>query len=127
MTLELSNHSANPYIYYPFEVEDRDGTGCKKCFEFGTNRIPPIAELAPHAITTRTLSTPELPRGFPVRFRVRVQEKLTGLGGFLERRELRFRHEPNPARKPPFSYPFDKQTEVFESPSEVVSQEFIVP
>ena len=59
-----------------------------------------------------------------VRLTMSVQEVLTGAKGFLRRVELR-RIDKTPNRMP--LNPYDKNSQVFGKPIEVVTEEFVAP
>jgi len=47
LTFEITNHTADPYIFFPFEVQVRNGNGWTKFEGFDITKIHPHPTLAP--------------------------------------------------------------------------------
>jgi len=122
-TFEIRNHAAAPYIFYPFEVQVRNGTVWSKCLGFKVGKVHPLPTLDPMGLASYTVEVTNLPAGSVVRFKIRAQKILTGLNGLLRRFELNF----GSTRSSISLNPFDKTSTVFEIPREVVSDEFVEP
>lgn len=124
-TFEVKNHTGVSYIFLPFEVEVRDGSVWRRCFEFQNYR-PRHATVGAYAVISYTCQMTNLPAGPSLRFKILAQKTLTGLNGFIRRFELNLRQTRPPGSRLSLN-PFDKKSRVFGLPREVVSEEFFEP
>lgn len=124
VTVQISNGTANDFIFYPSKLEAREGTGWRKVCEFRADSFHPAPCVAAHSATNFTWDAPNVRVGSTVRVTMRAQEVLTGAKGFLRRVELR-RIDKTPNRVP--LNPYDKNSKVFGKPIEIVTEEFIAP
>jgi hypothetical protein len=125
MTFEIKNHTAAPYIFFPFEVRTRNGNTWRKFQGFTAGTIHPIPTLAPTGLASYTVDVTNLPAGSVVRFAIRAQETLLGVKGFVRRAELNVRNRPAGAGGGISLNPHDANSKVFGLPTEIESEDFI--
>lgn len=127
MTFEIKNHTSNPYIFFPFEVQVRDGNGWRKFQGFDT-RINPFPTLDPGGLASYAVSVTNLPAGSVVRFSVRPQKILLGFNGFIRRAQFNLQRQRGGGGGTRISLnPNDKNSKVYGPPTKVVSEEFVEP
>lgn len=122
MTFEIKNHSATPYIFFPFEVQVRNGKVWTKVQDFNIGTIHPVPKVDPGSLASYTVNVTNLPVGSAVRFSIRPQKILLGVNGFVRRAELKLEH--HGASSIPLN-PNDRNRQVYGSPTEVVSEEYV--
>lgn len=122
MIFEITNHTADPYIFFPFEVQVRNGTDWTE-FE-GFDR-PRFIRLAPRGVASYTVNVTNLPAKSVVRFSIRPQKTLLGVDGFVRRAELNLKKQGGGAGGWTSLNPNDKNSQVFGLPTEVVSEEWV--
>lgn len=128
MTLQISNRTANGFIFYPFKLEAREGTGWKTRCKFEAPSFHPTPEVAPYSFTNLTFEVTNAPLGSSLRLTIRVQEILTGPKGFLRRVQVRHNDNISGSGGKPFPLnPYDKWSKVFGKPIEVVTEDFVLP
>jgi hypothetical protein len=128
MTLQISNHTANGFIFHPFKLEAREGDGWKTRCKFEATSFRPAPELTAYSLTNFTFEVTNAPAGSSLRFTIRVQEVLTGAKGFIRRVEVRHQDTISGSGGKPFPLnPYDKWSKVFGKPIEVVTEEFVLP
>lgn len=120
MTIQISNHTAHAFIFYPTKLEARAGTGWNTISEFTDRSL--MGRLAPYSFTNYICETLSTPAGSSLRLRIYAQEVLTGPKGFLRRIQLRTAGR-TPSQVP--LNPYDKQSWVYGKASEVVTEEFV--
>lgn len=122
VTLSISNHCGKAFIFYPFKVEAREGTGWKTCWQFQPGFT--MSSVDPHSFTNYTCDVTNMPSGSSLRLTIYVQEILTGPKGFLRRVQLHYLgRTPNRIAL----NPYDKMSKVFGMPIEVATEEFVQP
>lgn len=128
MRFEVKNHTSDPYIFFPFEVQVRTGNSWTKLQGFDLTMIHPVPKLDPAGLASYTLGVTNLPAGTAVRFTIRPQKVLLGINGFVRRAELEVERK---ARGTPGAgggvslNPYDRSSHVYGMPTEVVSEEFV--
>lgn len=122
-TFEITNKTGSTYVFFPGQVEVLSGAAWKKCFEFDNAYALPPSVGAHGCKTYDDVGRGLLPKGSPLRFRLRAQKILTGLNGFIRRFKLNLR--PGVPHIP--LNPFDKTSTVAGPPVEIVSDEFVEP
>lgn len=131
MSFEVKNHTAEPYIFFPFEVQVRSGDSWTKFQGFDITRIHPAPKLDPAGLVSYTVGVTNLPAGTVVRLAIRPQKVLLGVNGFVRRAELEVKRKSRGAAGAgggglPLN-PYDKNSQVYGMPTEVVSEEFVEP
>ena len=126
LTFQITNHTGNAYVFYPYEVEAKEGPEWKRCFQFWNNPPPRLGypTLAANAFLAYTCTATNLPSGCSLRFKMRVQKQLEGLESFMRR--VKLRQSGVFARDPISLNPFGRD-KVFGMPVEIVSDEFTPP
>ena len=126
MSFEVKNRTANPYIFFPFQVQIRNGNGWTNFQDFDMTKIHPSPKIGPKALASYTLYVTNLPAGSHVRFVIRPQKVLLGASGFIRRAELEMdrKRRGTGGSGIPLN-PYDKSSQVYGMPIEVVSEEFI--
>ena len=119
MTFEVTNHTADPYIFCPFELQVRNGNAWTKFQGFDITKIDPFPTLAPRGLASYTVNVTNLLAGSVVRFSIRPQKVLLGVNGFVRRAELEVKGGGIPLN------PYDKNSQVFGLSTEVVSEEWV--
>jgi len=125
MTFEIKNHTADPYIFHPFEVQVRNGNAWAKFQGFDIIKIHPAPKIDPKGLASYTLNVTNLPAASVVRFKIRPQKTLLGVNGLVRRAELNLKKQ-GPSGGFPLN-PYDRNSNVFGLPTEVVSEEFVEP
>lgn len=126
MTFEITNHTADPYIFFPFEVQVRKSNDWTRFQACDTGGIGPIPKLNPNRAACCTICITNLPAGSVVRFAMHVQKTLLGVEGFAKRAELDLKEAGAPGRGTGLPLnPSDKHTAVFGSSKEVVTEEWV--
>src|SRR5689334_8836187 len=92
ISFEIKNYTADPYIFFPFEVRVRNGTNWTKFQGFDISKINPHPTLNPGGVASYTVSVTNLPPGSVVRFSIRPQKILLGINGFVRRAELNLKN-----------------------------------
>lgn len=122
MTFEIKNHTANPYIFFPFEVQVRNGNGWSKFQGFDIGTIHPIPKIDPKGLASYTVDVTNLPAASVVRFSIRPQKILLGVNGFVRRAELELDRRKQGGGGGGVSLnPYDKNGQVFGLPTEAVA------
>jgi hypothetical protein len=123
MTFEITNHTAYPYIFFPFEVQIRNGNGWSKFQGFDITKIHLHPTVAPRGVASYTVNVTNVPAGCSVRFSIRPQKVLLGVNGFVRRAELELKGQ---ARGGGISLnPYDRNSQVFGLPTEVVTEGWV--
>lgn len=125
MTFEIKNHTSNPYIFFPFEVQVRNENRWNKFQGFDT-RISPFPTLDPGGLATYSVSVTNLPAGSVVRFTIHPQKIILGFNGFVKRAELDLQNLRSGGPRLSLN-PNDKNSKVYGPPKMVLSEEFAVP
>jgi hypothetical protein len=125
MTFEIKNHTAVPYIFFPFEVRIRNGNTWSKFQGFTAGTIHPIPTVDPTGLSSYTVDVTNLPKGSVVRFTLRAQETLMGMKGFVRRAELNVKNLPAGSGGGISLNPNDANSKVFGLPTEIETEEFI--
>ena len=127
-TFEILNRTGSPYAVIPLEVEAQEGGTWRRCFFFVERLSSPSAiypwrdVVAPHGLGSRVYELTNLPPKVPLRLRCYINRELTGVPGFWERFQLRFRYHHDYMSL----NPSDKYTTVFERKVyQITSEEFI--
>jgi len=121
MSFEITNHTADPYIFFPFEVQVRKGNSWTNFEGFDITKIHPPPTLAPRGAASYTVNVTNLPADSVVRFSIRHQRTLLGVDGFVRRAELNLKKQGTGVSL----NPRDKNSQVFGLPTEVVSEQWI--
>jgi hypothetical protein len=121
MTFEIKNHTATPYIFFPFEVQIRNGNAWTRLQGFDMQTIHPPPKIDVRSLASYTINVTNVPSGSVVRFSIRPQKILLGVNGFVRRAELKLEH--HGASSIPLN-PNDRNSQVYGSPTEVVSDGF---
>ena len=124
MTFEIKNHTADPYIFFPFEVQIRNGNAWTVFQRFDMSTIQPIPKVNPNGLASYTVNVTNLPAGSVVRFSIRLQKTLLGVDGLVRRAELNLKKQGGGGKGISLN-PYDRNSQVFGLPTEVVSEEFI--
>ncbi len=129
MNFEIKNQSSDPYIFFPFEVQIRNGNAWTKFQGFDITKIHPAPKIDPQGLASYTLNVTNLPAGSVVRFSIRPQKVLLGLNGFVRRAELEVKRQTGGGAGGggggiPLN-PYDRNSQVYGMPIEVVSEEFV--
>jgi hypothetical protein len=126
MSFEVKNQTADSYIFYPFEMQIRNRNAWTKFQGFDIKQFHQSPKLSPNGLASCTVNVTNLPAGALVRFGIRSQKVLVGPRGFIRRAEfdLKQRRKGGPGVWIPLN-PYDKNSQVYSRPSEVVSEEFI--
>lgn len=130
VTFEITNHTADLYIFNPFEVQVQNGsvwTNVRGFDDSTTLRaiLTPIPTIDPKGRATYMFDVTNLPAGSVVRFKIRPAKALMGVSGFLKRVEFNLKRLGQGGGPWPPLNPNDKRTHVFGLPSEVTSEEFV--
>jgi hypothetical protein len=118
MTFEIKNHSATPYIFFPFEVHVRNGNAWTRLQGFNIGTIHPIPKVNPKGVASYTVNVTNLPARSGVRFSIRPQKILLGVNGLVRRAELKLE---NHGGTIPLN-PNDRNSQVYGLPTEVVEK-----
>ena len=122
MTFEITNHTADPYIFFPSEVQVRNGNRWTKFQGFDITKIHPTLKIDPKGLASYTVNVTNLPSKSVVRFSIRPQKLLLGVDGFVRRAELKVKKQGGVGL--PLN-PYDRKSQVYGQPSEVVSEEWV--
>jgi len=125
LAFEITNHTADRYIFVPKEVQVRKGNDWVKFRGF--ERAMTFPTLAPRAVVSiYTVDVTNLPVGSAVRFKIRPQKVLLGLDGFIRRAELDLNKQRQGAGRPwiPLN-PYDTNGTVYGRATELVSEEWV--
>jgi hypothetical protein len=125
MTFEIKNHTTDPYIFFPYEVQVRNSNDWTRFQALGSTRIQPIPTLAPKGVVSYTVNVTNLHAGSVVRFAIRVQKTLMGVQGFARRAELDLKGAGASGGTGISLNPNDKNSSVFGLPKEVLTEEWI--
>jgi hypothetical protein len=124
MTFEITNHTADHYVFFPFEVQIRNGNTWTKFQGWSDiSKIHPIPKIDPKGIASYTVNVTNLPDGSVVRFSIRPQKMLMGFDGFLRRAELNLKSRGRGGWIP--LNPNAPRTEFYGRPTEVTSEEWV--
>jgi hypothetical protein len=130
MTFEIKNRTADPYVFFPFEVQVRNGDAWTKFQGWSDiSMIHPIPKLDPKSLASYTLNVTNLPAGSVVRFSIRPQKILLGFNGLVRRAELELDRRRQGGGGQGISLnPYDRSSQVAGPPTEpVATEEFIEP
>jgi hypothetical protein len=119
LIFEISNHTANSYVFFASAVEVHSGTA--PSYRFPNNHPP--RTLGPSSFITY----PEamiVPKGVPLRFRISANKRLTGPEGFVARVQLSIFFTIAGLPRPFSLNPFDNKGDVFGPSIGVDSEEF---
>lgn len=122
MTFEIKNHTTDPYIFFPFEVQVRNGNGWIKFQGFDITKIHPTPTVKPAGLASYTVSVTNLPAGSVVRLSILPQKILLGVNGFVRRAELNLKNQGGGGSAVSLN-PYDRNTQVFGLPTEPVATE----
>ncbi len=126
MTFEITNHTADPYIFSPFQVQLRNGNAWTKFEGFDVTAIHPHPTLAPWGVASYSIDVTNLLPGSVVRFSIRPQKILMGLNGFVRRAELNLQRPAGAGPGGRISLnPNDPSSKVFGPPTVVVTAEWV--
>lgn len=118
MSFEVTNHTADPYILNPIQVQVRNGNAWTKFEDFDSAGPTPIV---PRGVAFYTVEVTNLPPGSFVRSSLCPPKILSGFNGFFRRAQVRMIE---PASKILLN-PNDKLSGVAGPPTEVVSDEWL--
>ena len=125
MTFEITNHTADPYIFSPFQVQLRNGNAWTKFQGFDT-AVHPHPTLAPRGVASCSIDVTNLLPGSVVRFSIRPQKILMGFNGFVRRAELNLQRPAGAGPGGRISLnPNDPRSAVFGTPTVVVTEEWV--
>jgi hypothetical protein len=124
MTFEVTNHTANPYIFHPFELEIQNTNGWSEFQSFNKPGPRPNPTLSPWGHAFCTINVTNLPDKSVVRLSVRFQKTLLGAEGFVRRAQLTWERRGRPGSGLSLN-PYDKNSHVFGFPTEGVSEEWV--
>ena len=125
MTFEIKNHTSNSYIFALFELEVRKGNGWNR-FPGLNTRFSPVPNLDPGGLATYSVSVTNLPAGSLVRFSIHPMKIILGFSGFVRRAQFNFQRLRRGGGGMRISLnPNDKNSKVYGSTTEVVSEEFV--
>lgn len=127
MTFEITNHTANPYIFHPYEIQVRNGSAWTNFQGFDITKIHPHPTLAPRGVASYTVNVTNLPAGSVVRFSIQPQKTLMGVEGFARRAALELKRQTRgggSAGGIPLN-PNDKNSKVFGLPTVVLTEEWV--
>jgi hypothetical protein len=127
MTFEIKNHTANPYVFVPYEVQVRNGDVWIKFqtvddYEFLRKRSV-IPAIGPTGLVYRTMDVTNLPAKSVVRVSMRSSKQLLGLSGLFMRAKLNWEFRGSGPHIP--LNPFDSKSSPWGKPTEVTSDEFV--
>jgi hypothetical protein len=126
MSFEVKNSTPDHYIYFPFELQLRTGKTWTKFQGFDVTKIHPAPKIDPGAVASYTLEVTNLPPGSLARFAIRPQRILQGLDGFVRRADLELKRKTSGAGGGSIPLnPYDRNSQVYGKPTEVVSDEFM--
>jgi len=122
---EISNHTANSYIFVPSAVDVHSGTVWAPCSGIPALRIGSLVpSLSPSARTSYSCEATNLPQRVPLRFRISANKRLTGMEGFWGRVQLSILYHRLGLRRPFSLNPFENTGDIFGPPIGVISEEF---
>ncbi|MGH7973517.1 MAG: hypothetical protein ACREIC_32780 [Limisphaerales bacterium] len=124
MTFEVKNHTDTPYIFFPSEVQVRNGSAWTKFQGFDITTIHPNPTVGPMALASYTVNVTNLPAKSVVRFSIRPQKILLGVNGFVRRAELNLKKQGGGGGGVSMN-PYDRNSSVYGLPTEVASEEFV--
>ena len=128
LTFEITNHTADQYIFLPKEVQVRKGNAWVKFRDFDYF-FPRPQTLAPRAVLSLyRVDVTNMPVGSVVRFNIRPQKALLGINGFTRRAEGDLKRQIQGGGGPwiPLN-PYDTNGTVWGLPTEVLSEEWVEP
>jgi hypothetical protein len=125
MTFEIKNHTESPYIFLPFEVQVRNGNAWTRFQVFNSGSIHPIPTVGPTGLASYTVDVTNLPAKSVVRLSIHPQKVLLGVPGLVRRAELNIKKQRGGGGGRLPLNPYDKNSEVYGLPTEVVSEEFV--
>jgi hypothetical protein len=124
MTFEIKNRTGDEYIFFPFEVQIRNGNAWTKFQGFNIGKIYTVPTIKPGGLSSYTINVTNLPAGCVIRLKIRPQKKLLGVNGFVRRAKLNLKNQVGGGGSISLN-PFDKNSQVFGLPTEVESEEFV--
>jgi hypothetical protein len=127
MSFEVRNHTSDPYIFFPFEVQVRTGDSWTKFQGFDMTKFHPAPRLAPAGLASCTVGVTNLPARAVARLCIHPQKVLLGVHGFLRRAELEMERKSGSraGRSAVSLNPYDRNSQVYGMPTKVVSEEFV--
>jgi hypothetical protein len=124
ITVEITNHTADMYIFLRFEVQVRNGNAWTKVPCSISKFIGLV--LAPRGVSSCIADVTNLPANCVVRFSIHSEKRLLGLAGLIKRVEFNLKQLGG--GRPWISLnPYDKNFRVYGNPTGVISEEWVEP
>jgi hypothetical protein len=121
MTFEVTNHTADTYVFKPAQILVRDGNSWTMFQDFERLNFNPLPKLAPRGVALYDVDVTNLPANSVVLFLMTPQKVLVGVDGFI----LRVKWDVEARRRVFPLNPFDRSSQVYGTPAYVVSEEWV--
>jgi hypothetical protein len=124
MTFEITNHTAEPCIFQPFELQIQNTNGWSQFQDFDKPGIRPHPPLDAFGVAIFTIKIVNLPGKSAVRFSARVEKSLLGIEGFVIRAKVNWKRRGGSGILLPLN-PYDKNSHIYGKPTKVMSEEWV--